>query len=51
MKRTKNQIMNELSEAIQERDYLEYVKIDKLKQELRKFKLSKSDKQNYEIYD
>lgn len=51
MKRTKRQIMNELSDAIQERDYLEYVKIDGLKQELRKFKLSKSDREDYEIYD
>lgn len=42
--------MEELANAIQERDYLEYVKIDKLKQELLKFKLTNSEKDDYEIY-
>ena len=51
MKRTKKIIMEELADAIQERDYLEYVKIDGLKRELMQFKLSKSEKEEYEIYD
>ena len=49
MKRTKKIVMDELAEAIQERDWLEAVKIDRLKQELSKFKLSKSEMMDCEM--
>lgn len=51
MKRTKKQIMNELASAFDELYYLEYTKINKLKDELRKFKLTKQEKGEYEIYE
>lgn len=43
--------MNELANAFDERYYLEYTKIDKLKNELIKFKLTKQEKEEYEIYE
>ncbi len=51
MKRTKKVIMQELADVIQERDYLEYFKINQLKDELRQFKLTKQEKEEYEIYE
>lgn len=51
MKRNKKTVMDELAEAIQERDYLEYFKINQLKDELRQFKLTKQEKEEYEIYE
>jgi hypothetical protein len=51
MKRTKKVIMQELADAIQEMYYLEYFKINQLKDELRQFKLTKQEKEEYEIYE
>jgi hypothetical protein len=51
MKRTKKVIMDELAEAIMEREYIENVLIGKLQDELRQFKLTKQEKEDYEIYE
>jgi len=51
MKRTKKKIMDELAEAFHERDYLEYSKIPSLQKELKMYKLSKREKEEFEIYE
>jgi len=51
MKRTKKVIMDELAEAIMEREYIENVLIGNLQDELRQFKLTKQENEDYEIYE
>ena len=48
-KRTKKQIINELCEAESENEWLEYVHIPKLKEELSKFKLTKKEIEEFDL--